>query len=77
MKNRTTPAPQRYMQQTAILLILVFVCGFTGRSEATMALYVSPDGKDTNPGSRERPLSSAGSCQGCYPPAQEGKWCSS
>ena len=47
---------QMYIRQTAIAITLALVCGLTTPSRAASALYVSPQGNDTNPGTREKPL---------------------
>ena len=48
----------RYIQQIAIPITLALGCGLTSTSQATSVLYVSPQGNDANPGTRENPLSS-------------------
>ncbi len=47
-----------YVLQITIPLAIALACGFTTPSSATSALYVSPQGNDSNPGTREKPLSS-------------------
>jgi len=47
---------QRYIRETTFAITLALICGFTTSSQAASALYVSPQGNDTNPGTREEPL---------------------